>query len=104
MNEISGRESLLSSRDNHNKDICEIQNYFVNRESAELLLSRREKQIEETCEYCLTCNRCAKYLSYSKEYKKAGFWTFNKNVEVWKISDPDWSYKNTIFKIQPTKW
>ena len=44
MNEISGRESLLSSLDNHNKDICEIQNYFVNRESAELLLSRREKK------------------------------------------------------------
>ena len=50
MNEISGRESLLSSLDDRNKDICEIQNYFVNRESAELLLSRREKQIEETCE------------------------------------------------------
>ena len=64
--------------DNHNKDVCEIMNYYVDREHAELLLLRQEIQIENTCNYCIVCEKCKKFLTYSKEYKKMGFWTFNK--------------------------
>ena len=32
-----------------------------------------------------------------------GFWTFNKDVRIWEIYDPDWSYKNNIFEIKPCK-
>ena len=82
--------------DNQNKDVCGIMNYYVDREHVELLLLRQEIQIENTCNYCIVCEKCKKFLTYSKEYKKMGFWTFNKDVRIWKIYDPDWSYK-TIF-------
>ena len=85
---------------NWNKNTCEITNYYLTKERAEELLSKQETQIEDTCEYSLTCRKCKNYLTYSKEYEKVGFWTFNKNIKVWEIFDPDWSYKNTIFEIK----
>ena len=89
--------------DNQNKDVCGIMNYYVDREHVELLLLRQEIQIENTCNYCIVCEKCKKFLTYSKEYKKMGFWTFNKDVRIWEIYDPDWSYKNNIFEIKPCK-
>ena len=89
--------------DNHDKNICSIKNYYIDRERAEEVLLRQEIQIENTCEYCLVCEKCKRYLTYSKEYKKTGFWTFNKNVRIWEVFNPDWSYKNTVFEIKPCK-
>ena len=89
--------------DNHNEDICEIKNYYAGREHAELLLLKQEIQIENTCNYCIVCEECKKCLTYSKEYKKMGFWTFNKDVRIWEIYDPDWSYKTNIFEIKPCR-
>ena len=89
--------------DNHDKNICSIKNYYIDRERAEEVLLRQEIQIENTCEYCLVCEKCKRYLIYSKEYKKTGFWTFNKNVRIWEVFNPDWSYKNTVFEIKPCK-
>ena len=86
---------------NHNKDICHIKNYYADREHAELILFRQEMQIENSCKYCLTCDKCRKYLRYSKEYKKSGFWTHNEKVRIWEILDPDWSYENDVFEIKP---
>ena len=85
---------------NWDKNTCEITSYYLTKERAEELLSKQETQIEDTCEYSLTCRKCKNYLTYSKEYKKVGFWTFNKNIKVWEIFDPDWPYKNTIFEIK----
>ena len=86
---------------NHNKDICHIKNYYADREDAELILLRQEIQIGNSCEYCLTSDKCKKYLQCSKEYKKNGFWTHNEKVKIWEIFDTDWSYKNDIFRIEP---
>ena len=86
---------------NHNKDICQIKNYYADRNDAELILFRQEMQIEDSCEFCLTCDKCKKYLKYSKEYKNKGFWTHNEKVRVWEIFDQDWSYKNEVFEIKP---
>ena len=84
---------------NHNKDICQIKNYYADRSHAELILFRQEMQIEDSCEFCLMCDKCKKFLR--KEYKNKGFWTHNKNVKIWEIFDPDWSYKNDVFEIKP---
>ena len=84
---------------NHNKDICQIKNYYADRSHAELILFRQEMQIEDSCEFCLTCDKCKKFLR--KEYKNKGFWTHNKKVKIWEIFDPDWSYKNDVFEIKP---
>ena len=86
---------------NHNKDICQIKNYYADRNHAELILFRQEMQIEDSCEFCLTCDKCKKFLRYSKEYKNKGFWTHNEKVKIWEIFDPDWSYKNEVFEIKP---
>ena len=45
--------------DNHNKDVCKIMNYVVDREHAKLLLLRQEIQIENTCNY-LSCAKNVK--------------------------------------------
>ena len=86
---------------NHNKDIYQIKNYSADRNHAELILFRQEMQIEDSCEFCLTCDKCKKFLQYSKEYKNKGFWTHNEKVKIWEIFDPDWSYKNDVFEIKP---
>ena len=86
---------------NHNKDICQIKNYYADRNHAELILFRQEMQIEDSCEFCLTCDKCKKYLKYSKEYKNKRFWMHNEKVRVWEIFDPDWSYKNEVSEIKP---
>ena len=86
---------------NHNKEICHIKNYYTDRNHAELILFRQEMLIEDSCEYCLTCDKCKKYLKYSREYKNKGFWTHNEKVKIWEIFDPDWSYKNDVFEIKP---
>ena len=86
---------------NHNKDICQIKNYYADRNHAELILFRQEMQIEDSCEFCLTCDKCKKYLKYSKEYKNKGFWMHNEKVQIWEVFDPDWSYKNEMFEIKP---
>ena len=88
---------------NWDKNTCEIKNYYLTKERAEELLPKQGTQIEDTCEYCLVSQRCKEYLTYSKGYKKAGFWTSNKNVRIWEIFDPDWSCKNAIFEIKPCK-
>ena len=38
-----------------------------------------------------------------KNKKKKGFWTFNKNVRYWNVYDPDWSYRNDFFSLEPLK-
>ena len=86
---------------NHNKDICEIKNYRAERKHLELMMFRQETEIERCYDYCLTCDKCKKYLSYSKELKNKGFWTNKKKVRFWEILDPDWSYKNDVFKVEP---
>ena len=86
---------------NHNKDICHIKNYYTDRNHAELILFRQEMQIQNSCEYCLTCDKCKKYLLYSREFKNKGFWTHKEKTKIWEIFDPDWSYKNETFEIKP---
>ena len=86
---------------NHNKDIYEIKNYRAERKHLELMMFRQETEIERCYDYCLTCDKCKKYLSYSNELKNKGFWTNNKKVRFWEILDPDWSYKNDVFKVEP---
>ena len=103
LKKMDQRKVVRPNWDNHNKDICEIKNYYADREHAELILLRQEIQIQNTCNYCIVCEKCKKFLTYSKEYKKMGFWTFNKDVRIWEIYDPDWSYKNNIFEIKPCK-
>ena len=86
---------------NHNRDICKIKNYCAKRNHLELMMFRQKTEIARTCEYCLTCDKCKKYLTYSKELKNKGFWSNNEKVRFWEIFDPDWSYKNDIFKVEP---
>ena len=41
--------AILPNWDNHNKDVCEIQSYYLDREHTELLLLKQEYRIENTC-------------------------------------------------------
>lgn len=72
--------------DNHDKNICSIKNYYIDRERAEEVLLRQEIQIENTCEYCLVCEKCKRYLTYSKEYKKRAFGHLTKTLQSGKFS------------------
>ena len=66
---------------NHNKDICQIKNYYADRSHAELILFRQEMQIEDSCEFCLTCDKCKKFFRYSKEYKTRDFGHTTKRLK-----------------------
>ena len=60
-----------------------------------------DKWAKTFCKYCKICLKCQKFYGYRSEFKKKGFWTFNK--DVWDVYDPDWSYQNEIFKLEPLK-
>ena len=87
--------------DDHDKNTCLIINYLSDRKNTELILLRQEIEIENGCYYCNNCKKCKKLKEYKKEFKKMGFWTFNKHVKVWDIFDPDWSIKSRDFSMEP---
>ena len=52
--------------------------------------------------FTVTIVKNAKKLKdYLAEFKKMGFWTFNKHVKAWIVFDPDWSIKNRFFSMKP---
>ena len=72
-------------------------NYFADRQHTEQLLRNIEKMIKNRCFYCTVCDLCKKFTTYRLEFKQKGFWTF---LDVY---DPDWSTKNTFFRLKPIK-
>ena len=78
-------------------------NYFCKRQKAENLLYRIEINLKKGCFYCHNCENCTKFNTYTKEFNKSGFWTFNKHIECWVIFDPDYNIKNFTFHIRPIK-
>ena len=94
---IKKRTGLRPNWDDHNAETCAIMNYFSDRENTELILLRQEIQIQNDCDYCNDCEKCDKFQEYRKEFKKMGFWTFNKHARTWNVYDPDWSARNRVF-------
>ena len=92
---------LRPNWDNDNAETCCCINYFSDRENTELILLRQEIQIQNKCVYCNECEKCDKFTKYRKEFLKMGFWTFNKNVRIWEVFDPDWSVKNRVSSMKP---
>ena len=80
-----------------------IINCFADRDHTEIILKQQEYFIAETCKYCKECQNCKKLNRYRDEFKKKGFWTFNKNVKHWNVYDPDWSYRNELFSLKPVR-
>ena len=80
-----------------------IVNYFAGRQHTEQLLKNIEKMIKKRCFYCTVCDLCKKFTTYRLEFKQKGFWTFQKDVKYWDVYDPDWSTKNTFFRLKPIK-
>ena len=83
---------------NHNRDICKIKNYCAKRNHLELMMFRQKTEIARTCEYCLTCDKCKKYLTYSKELKNKGFWSNNEKVGFGRFSIQTGHIKTTYLK------
>ena len=78
------RKVVRPNWDNHNKDICEIKNYYADREHTELLLLRQEIQIENTT---VSCAKNAKNsLLIRKNIKKWGFRHLTRTLEFGKFT------------------
>ena len=91
------RTGLRPNWDEHHAEKCSTINYFSDRENTELILLRQEIQIENSCINCGEFEKCKKFQEYRNEFRKMGFWTFNKHVRTWDVFDPDWSTKNRFF-------
>ena len=74
------RTGLRPNRDEHYAEKCSIINYFSDRENTELILLRREFQVENSCIYCDKSEKCKKLQECKNEFKKMSFWTFNKHI------------------------
>ena len=94
---------LAANWSKHDAKTNRIINYFADRQHTEKILKDQEYFIARSCKYCKICLKCQKFYSYRSEFKKKGFWTFNKDVKYWDVYDPDWSYRNEIFKLEPLK-
>ena len=80
-----------------------IINYFACRQRTEKIVKVIEHSVSKNCHYCRTCDKCSKLQTYRSEFKRSGFWTFNKEIKYWDIYDPDWSYRNDVFKLRPIR-
>ena len=59
--------------------------------------------IKSKCFYCKRCKNCQKFETYRNEFVKKGFWSFNKEIKYWDVYDPDGSFRNRVFKLQPIR-
>lgn len=81
-----------------------IINSLANRQHTEKVFRDIEKKlIKNMCFYYKRCKNCKKFETYRNEFIKKGFWMFNKKIKYWDVYDPDWSYRNTVFKLQPIR-
>ena len=95
--------ALALNWEDHDEKTNPIINCFADRDHTEIILKQQEYLIAETCKYCKECQNCKKLNRYRDEFKKKGFWTFNKNVKHWNVYDPDWSYRNELFSLKPVR-
>ena len=95
--------ALALNWEDHDAKTNPIINCFADRDHTEIILKQQEYLIAETCKYCKECQNCKKLNRYRDEFKKKGFWTFNKNVKHWNVYDPDWSYRNELFSLKPVR-
>ena len=82
------------------KDNMLVVNYFADRQHTEKLLRNIEEMVKKRCFYCTVCDLCKKFTTYRLEFKQKRFWTFHKDVKYWNVNDPNWSTKNTFFKLE----
>ena len=81
-----------------------IMNYFADRQHTEKVLRDIENTVIKTkCFYCKRCKNCQKFETYRNEFVKKGFWSFNKEIKYWNVYDPDWSFRNKVFKLRPIR-
>ena len=97
---LSKRKGLRPNWDEHDATTCPIINYFADRNNTTLILTKQEDEIGNSGYICNTCKNCKRLKECRNEFKKVGFWTFNKHVRVWNVYDPEWSNKNRVFSMK----
>ena len=94
------RTGFRPNWDEHDAATCLIINYFADRNNTALILTKQEEKIEKTCYFCNTCKNCNRLKECKAQFRKMGFWTFNKHVKIWNVFDPKWSIKNRVFSMK----
>ena len=94
------RTGFRPNWDEHDAATCSIINYFADRNNTALILTKQKEKIGKTCYFCNTCKNCNRLKKCTAEFKKMGFWTFNKSVTIWNVFDPEWSIKNRVFSMK----
>ena len=70
--------ALAPNWEDHDAKTNPIMNYFADRQNTEIVLQKQERGIKKRSYYCKNCEACNKLKEYKTEFKKKGFWTFNK--------------------------
>ena len=91
---------LRPNWDEHDAATCPIINYFADRQNTALIITKQEKKKEKSCYFCRMCKNCNRLKECRAEFKKMGFWTFNKGVKIWSVFGPEWSNKNRVFSME----
>ena len=101
MGEILLKRTVLRPNwDEQDAATCQIINYFADRNNTALILVKQENEIGKNCYFCNLCKNCNRLKECRAEFKRVGFWTFNKHVRVWNVFDPEWSIKNKVFLMK----
>ena len=87
----------------HDLGTCPTINYFADINHTELVLKKAEEKILKGCFYCQEYKNCKTFKEYLKVFKQNGFWTFNKNIKVWNVYDPQWCKKYLHLKLEGVK-
>ena len=81
-----------------------IMNYFADRQHTEKVLRDIENTVIKTkCFYCKRCKNCQKFETCRNEFDTKSFRSFNKEIKYWDVYDPDGSFRNRVFKLQPIR-
>ena len=94
------RTVLRPNCDEHDAAKCQIMNYFADRKNTALVLAKQENEIGKNCYFCNTCKNCKRLKECRAEFKRLGFWTFNKHIKISNVFDPEWLIKNRVFLMK----
>ena len=83
--------------------MMDVINYFDSRHSVRNLLSYEEIDVIKLCRYCKNCEKCERFYSIKSEFRKKGFWTFNKGMKYWDLRDPKFNERNKKIEIIPIR-
>ena len=74
--------------------------YFADRYNTVFIITKQEKKYKRPVTFVICAKTVTDLKNAEQNLKKMGFCTFNKDVNIWNVFDPEWLIKNRVFSMK----